>query len=58
MRITQTIMGIIMILIGAYTYIQLTKTNLLNTINTIPLIILMLFGSMVLFNGLTSTCSF
>ncbi len=57
MRITQTIMGIIMILIGSYIYIQLTKENLLKTVNTLPLIILVLFGSMVLFNGLTSTCT-
>jgi hypothetical protein len=57
MRITQTIMGIIMILIGGYTYMQLRKANLLKKINSLPLIVLVLFGIMVLYNGLTSTCS-
>ena len=55
MRITQTIMGIIMILIGAYMYIQLRNENLLKKINSLPLIGLVLFGIMVLYNGLTST---
>ena len=57
MRIIQTIMGIIMLSVGAYTYMQLKKENLLNKINSVPLIILMLFGIMALYNGLTSTCS-
>ena len=57
MRIIQTIMGIIMISLAGYMYIQLRNANLLKKINSIPLIILMLFGSMVLYNGLTSTCS-
>ena len=57
MRITQTIMGIVMLSVGAYTYIQLRRENLLNKINGLPLIILMLFGIMALYNGLTSTCS-
>jgi hypothetical protein len=57
MRIIQTILGIIMISVGGYTYIQLRKGNLLNKINIIPLIILVLFGFMALYNGLTSTCS-
>jgi hypothetical protein len=57
MRIIQTIMGIIMLSIGGYTYIQLRKQDLLKKINSIPLIILMLFGIMALYNGLTSTCS-
>jgi hypothetical protein len=57
MRITQTIMGIIMILIGSYMYIQLRNENLLKKINSLPLIGLVLFGIMVLYNGLTSTCS-
>ncbi len=57
MRITQTIMGVIMISIGAYMYIQLRNANLLKKINSIPLIVLVLFGIMVLYNGLTSTCS-
>ena len=57
MRILQTIMGIIMISVGGYTYIQLIKVNLLKKINILPLIVLVLFGIMVLYNGLTSTCS-
>ena len=57
MRIIQTIMGIIIISVGGYTYIQLSKANLLKKINSLPLIVLVLFGSMVLYNGLTSTCS-
>jgi len=57
MRIIQTIMGIIMLSVGIYIYIQLRKANLLKKINIIPLIILVAFGSMALYNGLTSTCS-
>jgi rhodanese-related sulfurtransferase len=57
MRILQTIMGLIMLLVGGYTYIQLRKENLLKKINILPLIILVLFGIMALYNGLTSTCS-
>ena len=57
MRILQTILGIIMISVGGYTYIQLRKVNLLKKINILPLIVLVLFGIMVLYNGLTSTCS-
>ena len=57
MRITQTIMGSVMILLGGYTYIQLRNANLLNKISATPLILLVLFGCMVLYNGLTSTCS-
>jgi hypothetical protein len=57
MRILQTIIGIIMISVGGYTYMQLRKANLLKKINSLPLIILVLFGIMVLYNGLTSTCS-
>jgi len=57
MRILQTIMGIIMISVGVYTYVQLQNGNLLKKINVLPLIILVLFGIMALYNGLTSTCS-
>jgi len=57
MRIIQTIMGIIMISIGLYTYIQIYNKNVVKKINTIPLIVLILFGIMALYNGLTSTCS-
>jgi hypothetical protein len=57
MRITQTIIGTVMLSIGIYMYIQLRKEDLLKKINIIPLIILMLFGGMAIYNGLTSTCS-
>ena len=57
MRIIQTIMGIIMLSVGIYIYIQLRKEKILNNINTLPLIVLVAFGSMALYNGLTSTCS-
>ena len=57
MRIIQTIMGIIMLSVGIYIYIQLCKEKLLKKINILPLIVLALFGSMVIYNGLTSTCS-
>ena len=57
MRIIQTVLGLLMIFIGGYTYIQLRNAKLLNKINGIPLIILVLFGSMALYNGITSTCS-
>ena len=57
MRIIQTVLGLIMMLVGGYTYIQLKNAKLLNKINGLPLIFLVLFGSMALYNGLTSTCS-
>ena len=57
MRIIQTVLGLLMILVGGYTYIQLRNAKLLNKINGIPLIVLVLFGSMAFYNGLTSTCS-
>lgn len=57
MRIIQTFLGSLIILLGGYTYIQLRNEKLLSKINAIPLIVLLLFGSMALYNGLTSTCS-
>jgi hypothetical protein len=57
MRIIQTIMGIIMLSVGIYIYIQLRKEKLLKKINVLPLIVLVSFGIMALYNGLTSTCS-
>jgi hypothetical protein len=57
MRIIQTIMGIIMLSVGIYMYIQLRKEKLLNKNFVLPLIVLLAFGSMALYNGLTSTCS-
>lgn len=56
MRIIQTVMGIVMLSIGMYIYIRLNKEKMLNKI-ILPLIILVAFGSMALYNGLTSTCS-
>jgi rhodanese-related sulfurtransferase len=57
MRIIQTIMGIIMLSVGIYIYTQLREEKLLKKNNILPLIILVAFGSMALYNGLTSTCS-
>jgi hypothetical protein len=51
MRMTQIIMGLLIIMIGSYTYIYTRKNK------TYPLLFLIAFGAMVLFNGLTSTCS-
>jgi hypothetical protein len=56
MRIIQTIMGLIMLTVGIYIYMQLKKEKLLKKI-ILSLFILILFGSMALYNGLTSTCS-
>jgi hypothetical protein len=55
-RILQTIMGIIMLSLGIYIYIKLNKEKVLKKINILSLIILILFGTMNLYNGLTSTC--
>lgn len=57
MRIIQTIMGIIMLSVGIYIYIKLSKEKLLKRINILPLIVLVLFGIMAIYNGLTSTCT-
>lgn len=57
MRILQTILGLIMISVGLYIYIQLKNKKLLKKINYMPLVILIIFGIMALYNGLTSTCS-
>ena len=46
-----------MISVGGYTYMQLRKANLLKKMNSLPLIVLVLFGIMAIYNGLTSTCS-
>ena len=54
MRITQIILGSLILLVGGYT---LYATYSYKNINKIPLIILILFGAMALFNGLTSTCT-
>jgi hypothetical protein len=57
MRIIQTLLGLIMLSIGFYIYTTLQKQNLLHKINSISLIILIIFGGVALFNGITSTCS-
>lgn len=59
MRITQTILGTIMLSVGIYIYAKLKNNtiNKTNNMNMIPLIILIAFGTMAIFNGLTSTCS-
>ena len=57
MRILQTIMGTVMLLSSLYIYIQLRDNKLLKKINIAPIIILILFGLMAIYNGLTSTCS-
>ena len=57
MRILQTILGLIMILVGAFTFMQIGRNKLFSKISATPLIILVLFGGMALYNGLTSTCS-
>jgi hypothetical protein len=54
MRIIQTLLGSLILILGGYTYYELSKFK---KINKIPLIILMLFGLMALINGLTSTCT-
>jgi hypothetical protein len=54
MRITQIILGSLIIIIGGYT---LYSTYSYKNINKVPLIILILFGTMALFNGITSTCT-
>lgn len=57
MRIIQTIMGIVMLSIGIYIYIRLSRKILLKEFIIVPLVVLVSFGSMALYNGLTSTCS-
>jgi hypothetical protein len=57
MRIIQTILGTIMISVGIYIYIQLRNEHCLKKFNILPLILLASFGSMALYNGVTSTCS-
>jgi len=57
MRITQIILGTLIILIGSYTFYSLYNCKNKVTYQLYPLIILILFGLMALFNGLTSTCS-
>jgi len=53
MRIIQIMLGSLILLLGGYTYNQIKNKN----VNRIPLIILLLFGLMALYNGLTATCT-
>jgi hypothetical protein len=46
-----------MILVGGYTFMQVGRNKLFSKISATPLIMLVLIGSMALYNGLTSTCS-
>lgn len=54
LRITQIILGTLILTLGGYT---LYKIKLKNESHYIPLIILILFGINALINGLTSTCT-
>lgn len=53
-RITQLLLGSIIVLLAGYTYLMIYKNK---KYNTIPLIILILFGIMAVINGVTSTCT-
>lgn len=60
LRITQILLGTLIIFLGGYTYFNIyaVKNNSsVSKISLIPLTILILFGLMALTNGLTSTCS-
>jgi hypothetical protein len=60
LRITQILLGTLIIVLGGYTYFSIyaLKNNYyVSKISLIPLTILLLFGLMALTNGLTSTCS-
>lgn len=57
LRITQTILGLAILTLGTYTYMQIRNKKLSNKVNTVPLIILLAFGGNALINGLTSTCT-
>jgi len=54
MRIIQTLLGLLILILGGITLIELNECK---KANRIPLIILMLFGLMALINGITSTCT-
>lgn len=53
-RIIQLMLGSIMVLMGGYIYLMIYKNK---KYNTVPLIILILFGIMATYNGVTSTCT-
>lgn len=54
MRITQIILGTLILLLGGYTLYEIRNYK---KINKIPLIVLLFFGFNALINGLTSTCT-
>jgi rhodanese-related sulfurtransferase len=56
MRIVQILLGTVILTLGGYTYYQI-KNNKSNKINTLPLVVLLLFGLMALINGVTATCT-
>lgn len=53
MRIVQILLGTVILTLGGYTYYHIKNKK----INSIPLIVLLLFGLMALINGLTATCT-
>ena len=53
MRIIQLLLGTLILTLGGYTYFQIKNKK----INSIPLMILLLFGIMAIYNGITSTCT-
>lgn len=52
MRILQLVLGVLILSIGGYTYVNIRDKKF----NKVPLIILLIMGANALFNGLTSTC--
>ena len=56
MRIIQIILGSLILILGGYTLYEINNCKN-KKLNKIPLIILLLFGLMALYNGITSTCT-
>ena len=56
MRIIQIILGSLIVILGGYTLYEISNCKN-KKLNKIPLIILLLFGLMALYNGITSTCT-
>ena len=54
MRIIQLVLGSLIILLGGYTYFQIRNSK---GVNAVPLMVLLGFGLMAVYNGLTSTCT-
>lgn len=55
MRIIQIVLGSMILILGGVTFIQMFKYK--NKVAKIPLFLLLLFGLMAVYNGLTSTCT-